>query len=428
MPSNFPNDPYAPNYVLLVNDGIALSDTMMRMVKSVKFEDESNCIGSIVFSLVYQLNVVGGLSNSILYNKLFVPGNKITLRGGYGNELIDIGAGFIREIEPSFNEDSPPELKIICYDRLHNLTLTKSVTGRYWPSSWRDSQIATFIGSEGGFTIEKTNTASLTGIRKTRQRNGEAPRIQKVGESNYDFLKSLADQNGFELSCGYDDKSKKFRLFFEPHRDMSKPIFNFEYGNPSTYQVTIDPNTGNPVGTLISFMPKFSITTQFTKFMAQYTDDNGQPVVATMTLGDFIDTDEHSIKLGGLFTEELLKAKRTKSSASIQKTAYGELVEMVSTKIFPNKRMANEYLKMHMRQLVRDYVTGVAKVKGNQYIRSRQTHYFSGLGPFFDGIYYVKRATHVFSPEGYDVEMEVSKVTEESKIDASSYVDISNLA
>lgn len=415
MSSNFPNDPYAPNYVLLIND-IPLGEDAMRLIPSIVFEHESNGISSIVFSISYQRNMVGGISNDILYDKLFAPGNKVVLRGGYGNQIIDMGGAYIREIEPSFNENEPPELKIICYDKLHNFTLNKSETGRSWPSSWRDSQIATYIGSEGGFLIDETESASLVGIRKTRNRVGEPPRIQKRGESNYDFLKSLADQNGFEMSCSYDNKAKKFRLFFEPHRDQIESFLNFEYGKSGTYEVSIDRKTGLQTGTLVSFKPKFSITTQFTKFRAYSVDENGQEIAHTMTLGDFIDPSQESVKFGGLFISELLKTKNMKSSANIQQNVSGELIEVVSTKIFSSRKQANEYLKMHMRQLARDYVTGSAEIKGNQYIQARQVHNFSGLGPFFDGKYYIKTAKHEFNADGYRTTMDVSKVTSESKV------------
>lgn len=414
MPSNYPNDPYAPNFILLIND-VPLSDDIMRFIPSAKFEHESDNISSIIFDVSYQVNAIGGISNTILYDKLFSPGNKVVIRGGYGDNIIDMGGGYIREIEPSFNENEAPTLKIICYDKLHNFTLYKSETGRSWPSNWRDSQIATYIGTEGGFLIDESESASLFGIRKTRNRDGEPPRIQKRGESNYDFLRSLADLNGFEMSCTYDPKVKKFRLFFEPHRDQSSPLITFEYGTAGDYQVTID-SLGAAKGTLLSFKPKFSITSQFTKYRAYSVDENGQEIAHTMTLGDFIDEEQESIKAGGLFVEELLKAKSARSSANVQQNVSGELIEVVSTKIFSSRKQANEYLKLHMRQLSRNYVTGTAEVKGNQLLQARQVHNLTGLGPFFDGKYYIRKATHDFSPDGFKTSIEVSKITSESRV------------
>ena len=411
MPKVLPNDPFAPNYVLLVNDS-PLENSTMKLISGVTWEDESDQASSLSFSVAYQRNVVGGISTNILDGKIFAPGNKVILKGGYGRDLVVLGGGYITELEPNFSEDSPPELKVVCYDKLHNLSLLKSETGRSWPITWRDSQIVTSVGAEGGFVITKTESASLSGIRKTRSRVGEQPRDQRRGESHFSFLRSVADQNGFELSARYDPKVQKYRLFFEPPKDQTQSMFSFIYGNNATYGIG-QSRTGESAGTLLSFQPKFSITSQFTKYKAYSTNANGQSIAHTMTLGDFIDKED--IKLGGVFADAFVSSSQTKSAANVRSNAFGEIIEIVSTKIFGSRKEANEYLKIHMKILARDYISGSAKIKGNQYIQSRQVHTLSGLGPFFDGDYYVKKAVHSFSDDGYSTSMEVRKVTPEEK-------------
>jgi len=411
--ANFINDPFAPNCVLLIND-IELEERLMNCISDITFEDESDGASSLTFNVSYQMNIIGGISTDILRSKIFSPGNKVVLRGGYGIDVLDIGAGYIAEIEPNFSEDAPPSFRVVCYDKLHTLSLMKSETGRSWISSWRDSQIATFIGSEAGFVISQTESASLEGIRKTRSRYGEQPRVQKRGESHYSFLRSLADQNGFELACRWDGKASKFRLYFEPAKDQTKPLFIFEYGSNSTYPVsTVD--TGELVGSLLSFTPRFSITSQFTKYRAYSVNPQGEEIAHTMTLDEFVE--KRDAKFGGLFAEELTPFMKgsTGGGADTMTNAFGEVIEVVSTKIFDNRQQANEYLKMHMRKLARDFLSGPASIKGNQYIQSRQVHEFRGLGPLFDGKYYVKTAKHNFTDSGYSTTIDVRKTTPEEK-------------
>lgn len=410
--ANYINDPFAPNCVLLIND-VELEDRLMNCISDITFEDESDSASSLTFNVAYQMNIIGGISTDILRSKLFAPGNKVVLRGGYGIDAVEIGAGYISEIEPNFAEDSPPSFRVICYDKLHTMSLMKSETGRSWISTWRDSQIATFIGSEAGFSITQTDSASLEGIRKTRSRYGEQPRVQKRGESNYNFLRSLADQNGFELACRWDGKEDKFRLYVEPAKDQTKPLFIFEYGQNSTYPISdVD---GELIGSLLSFSPRFSVTSQFTKYRAYSVNSQGEEIAHTMTLDEFVE--KKDAKFGGLFAEELASFTKgsTGGGADTMANAFGELVEIVSTKIFDNRQQANEYLKMHMRKLARDFLSGPATIKGNQYVQSRQVHEFRGLGPLFDGKYYVKTAKHTFTDSGYTTVMEVRKTTPEEK-------------
>ena len=406
------NDPHAPHCVLYVNDK-ELPDTTMKLISDITFEDESDMSSSIHFIVTYQRNVVGGVSNVILDNKLFTPGNKVVLKGGYGTDLVVMGAGYIAELEPNFSEDSSPTLKVICYDKLQNMSLLKSETGRSWPATFRDSQVATYVGSESGFVIQKAESASVAGIRGTRKRLGEEPRVQKRGESNYDFLRSLADQNGFELCTKYDPKAKKFRLYFEPHRDQTQPIMSFSYGDDDTsYSVT--PRSGTMSGVLRSFNPKFSVTAQFTKYRAYSTNKDGKQIAHTTTLGEFIE-EKGDMKLGGVFADSLINLSQTKSGVSVQNSVAGDVVEVVSTKIFTSRKEANEYLKLHMRRLARDYITGSGAIKGNQYIQSRQVITLTGLGVFFNGDYYVKRATHTFNQDGFETTFDVRKRTSEEK-------------
>lgn len=413
MANVYVNDVFAPNCVLVVND-MELDDALMTQISDITYEDEGDGSSSLSFSVSYQSNVLGGISTDLLNTKVFSPGNLIALRGGYGTELQDIGAGYVTDIEPNFHADQSPTFRVVCYDQLHRLSLEKSETGRSWISTWRDSQIATFVGSESGFIIAQTDTASVAGVRKTRSRYGEQPRIQKRGEANYSFMRELADQNGFELCCKWDGKAKKFRLFFEPPRDQLAPVFIFEYGTNIPYHMAPDEN-GVYVGTLTSFQPRFSVTSQFTKYRAYSTNPQGQPIAHTMTLDEFID--EKDTKLGGIFADTLIQLSSGKTIGGAESTqnAFGEILDIISTKVFDNRQQANEYLKIHMRKLARDFMSGPAVIKGNQFIQSRQVHEFRGLGPLFDGKYYVKSCKHQFNRDGYETTMEVRKTTPEEK-------------
>jgi len=403
------DDPYAPNFELIIG-GAKMDSNFMKLISEVTFEDESLYISSLTFTMRFRQEVIGGTKSSIMDMKVLSPGNLVVLRGGYGTDLNDIGAGYITDLEPNFSDTEEPTIKVTCLDQLHKTTLNKTEKGESY-EGLRDSQVVSTIGERNGFLINKSDASTFFGIRLT-QKNPKRG-IQKRGTADFDYLKELAKLNTYDLYCKWDGKKKRFGLFFEPPKDRTKEVFEYVYGDGTVPQTPT--SIGGVIkGALLSFKPTFSVTSQFTEYKVISWDRKAtKKIEFSLTMDEFMGG-QSKLKMGGFSADDLLKNKTAVTSgAGVRKEAFGKSIEIVSTRTFPNEQEAKKYLTNHMKNLAKDWITGNGRVLGNQYLQSRQVHKFSGLGAFFDGKYFFKKVTHKFSPEGYFCEFDVRKVLKE---------------
>lgn len=400
-------DKYAPYSELIIN-GSKMDSNFMSLIDEIRFEDESDLSSSLIFKMRYRQIKKDGINDDILSSKIISPGNLVILRGGYGNNIRDIGAGYITDITPDFTDNGEPTIEIVCYDLLQRLSVHKSDKGETF-ENFRDSQIASIIGERNGFSISLTDAASFAGIRKTKEK---LTRTQKRGMSDLDFLKELAKLNSYDLYCKWDGKRKRFGLFFEPPKDRTKEVIRYVYGDGSIPHEVKNLN-GELVGTLKSFKPTFSITSQFTKYKVYAWNAQGSRQIAhTIDMSEYI-AGQVDLKFAGRNADELLTKNVVTSGAGVRKKAFGEVVEVVSTKIFKTESEAKTYLIMHMKKMVKDLLNGSAAVRGNEILQSRQIHKFDGLGAFFNGKYFISKVTHTFNTNGYDCQLQVRRALKE---------------
>jgi len=403
------NDPFAPRFKLTVN-GAELSDRLHSLIRKVEFEDESEFASSMSYQLSYRQDKIGGTDEGILYSKLISPGNLIVLKGGYGTDLVDIGAAFVTDLEPDFSANGEPVLNIIGYDRLHLLSLRKSEKGEKF-EKYRDSQIASILGERNGFAISTTDSDSYAGIRKTKEIK---VRQQKRGSSDLDFLKELAKFNAYDLYCKWNKDQKRFSLFFEPSKDRTKEVMTFKY-NDDNAPFNVQNVNGKLLAKLLSFKPRMSVLNQFTKYKVFAWDRKMERKISyTMSMDEFL-PELGNIKLGGVDAGDDVDDKSTQSGATIRNQTFGEMVEIISTKDFENEKDAKDYLAMHMKKLAKDFINGSAEINGCQYLQSRQIHNFEGLGPYFSGKYFMKKVKHVFNDKGYKCKLDVRKAIKEQQ-------------
>ena len=399
---------FAPNYTLIIN-GKVMGPEFMKMVDSATFEDESELMSSLKFKIRYKANTRSGVSDDIMNTKIIGPGNNVVLRGGYGNDIVDIGAGYITNLEPDFSENSDPTISIVCYDNLYKMSKRKSASGEVF-SKYKDSKIAYTLGEKHGFVVEITDSSSSFGIRQT---HGVKIRTQKRGSSDLDFLKELAKLNSYDLYCKWDSKKKRYRLFFESPKDQTKEVMTFVYGRGDT-PYDVESVNDIPTGKLLSFKPTLTIGNQFTKYEVHSWDKKGgKKITHSITMDEYMNGQE-DLKFGGVKADGLLKSKSTTTSgAGVTKKAFGTSTEVVSTRVFGDEEEAQKYLMNHMHNLAKDFITGSCRVSGNQYIRSRQVHKFDGLGAYFNGKYFIKKVSHTFNSSSYSCNLNVRKVLRE---------------
>lgn len=400
-------DPFASNYELIIN-GVGLDPSFYELIPSVTYEDESDKISTIKFDVVFQRPVVGGTSLDLINMKFFVPGNLVVLKGGYGSDLKHLMAAYIVDVEPDFPENGPPKISITCYDHLYKLTMLKSEKGEIFKDVL-DHNIVQKVGTRHNMIISVTDSAGANGIRKTTKKQ---KRTQKRGSSDYDFLQELAKLNDCHAYTRYAPKQKRFELFFEPPNDKTKPMIDFVYGQGDVpYDVTsID---GQLSAALLSFKPKLSVSTQFTKYRVICRDKtSNKKIEVEMTLDDFLDK-QADLKIGGGDSDKLLKKNAAVAGGTVMQKTFGTYVETVTNKTFKSADEGREYLTLHLKKIARDFITGTGKIKGNEILKSRQVHSFSGIGSMFDGNYYIKKVKGTFANGGFVQNLQVRRILKE---------------
>jgi phage protein D len=119
-------------------------------------------------------------------------------------------SGMITEVTTNFPDGGAPELSIAGYD--HGFALTIGKNARTW-SKARDSDAAQEIASFNNLAAK---------IETTQEKHAQ---IEQNQESDWEFLKKLADRNHFEL---YVDERKT--LHFAPPNDKATAVVRLAYG------------------------------------------------------------------------------------------------------------------------------------------------------------------------------------------------------
>jgi uncharacterized protein len=174
-------------------------------------------------------------------------GAEVQICMGYGDAKSTPIAvsGLITEITTNFPESGSPELSVAGYD--HGFPLTIGKNSRTW-SKASDSDAAHEIASFNNLdaTIDTTQA-------KHKQ-------IEQNQESDWEFLKKLADRNHFEL---YVDENKK--LHFAKPNDKADAVVRLIYGEG-----------------LLTFKPEANLAGQIAKVEVYGWDKNAKkPIVGT---------------------------------------------------------------------------------------------------------------------------------------------------
>jgi len=164
-------DPWAPNFELIIHGGpgaqpYAVADSVKNFISSVEFEDNADQFDKLTINFSAQIdNFGGGEINSLIDSKLFSEGHIVEVQMGYGNSLFTVGAAMIVKVDPDFPESGPPTLVITGYDLLYK-TSRRTPRGGVSYKGFRDSQIASIIGSRSGFDISTADPSTFSGIKR----------------------------------------------------------------------------------------------------------------------------------------------------------------------------------------------------------------------------------------------------------------------
>jgi phage protein D len=286
-------------------------------------------------------------------------GGEVDICIGYGDakSVPIMLSGVITNITTNFPETGAPELSIEGNDHGFPLTLGKS--SHSW-SNELESNLVKVIASHNNLN---------SNVKATQER---LPQIVRNQESDWEFLKKLADRNHFELFI-----DEKRTLHFVPPNDKATEIIRLAWGEG-----------------LLSFKPEANLAGQFSKVEVYGWDRNRkEPIVGVARAG------EVSGLSGASAGQRLQRFVRVPTKLPILRLRQPVFTESE----------ANTRAKAALNERAKQFLKGDAESVGLPEIRPDRIVFLDNLGRAFSKNYYVQQATHKVDSNGYRTRFKVKE-------------------
>lgn len=265
--------------------------------------------------------------------------------------------GMITELSTSFPEGGAPELVVAGRDRGHLLTVGKN--SRTWSRS---------TDSDAAHEIASFNNLAAA-IDATQERH---PQIEQNQESDWEFLKKLADRNRFEL---YVDERQRLR--FGKADAGASPVVTLAYQRG-----------------LLSFKPEANLAGQ----VAQVEVYGWDPRTKQRIVGRARAGEESGLrgKSAGKILEAFVRDPAKRPTLRLRQPVY-------------TQAEADQRARAALDEVAKGFLTGEAEAIGLPQIRPDRNVALADLGDRFSKTYYVQQATHRVDASGYRTRFKVKE-------------------
>jgi uncharacterized protein len=290
---------------------------------------------------------------------LLAFGTEVEVRMGYGDAKSTPLAvsGMITEISTSFPEGGSPELSVAGYD--HGFPLTIGKSSRTWTKA-RDSDAAHEIAGFNNLDAD---------IETTKEKHAQ---IEQNQESDWEFLKKLADRNHFEL---YVDERKK--LHFGTPNDKADAVVRLVYGEG-----------------LLTFKPEANLAGQISRVEVYGWDPKTKkPIVGKASAGEESGLTGES---AGEYLNAFVRDPSKRPTLRIRQPVF-------------TQSEADARAKAALNERAKQFLTGEGEAIGLPELRPDRNVQLDNLGVRFSKIYYLQQATHKIDSNGYRTRFKVKE-------------------
>lgn len=385
-------DQFAPDYRLHL-DGRPISADLRGAITSVSFTS----------ALEGSDRVEIGVANQYLRwtdDPGLEPGVQLTLSLGYNpHDFEQVFVGEVVSVQASFPADGLPTLTVAAQDRFEQL---RSAPKSRWfaipvpflmNGAIPDPAIAAMVSAEHGLVpiIDPVGAALsilLYGaevVVSVVDGTQIAVRRQEK-ESDLDFLKTIASENGWEMLIDHSDPLGGRKLRFMSPLDELEPVRTYTYG-ASLIDWSPRITTVGVIASVTAFLRVSAIKTVF-QVTVGYDWDRGsldisiQPAV----LGEMPAAPEASDEDAGKPNDRSLIIEENLSLVSAPRKILSELIPSLNGR-----------------------VTGSGSVVGDHALIAGRVVQLEGLGREFGGRYRITSATHTVDSSGYRTAFEGRK-------------------
>jgi uncharacterized protein len=290
---------------------------------------------------------------------LLAFGTEVEVCMGYGDAKSTPTAvnGVITEITTNFPDGAAPELTVSGYD--HGFPMTIGKNSRTWTKR-RDSdavhEIASFNNMEAVVETTKEQLAQ----------------IEQNQESDWEFLKKLADRNHFEL---YVDERKT--LHFAHPNDKATAIVRLVYGEG-----------------LLSFKPEANLAGQVARVEVYGWD----PKTKKQIVGRASAGEESGLsgKSAGQRLNAFVRDPSKRPTLRLRQPVF-------------TQSEADNRAKAALNERAKQFLTGEGEAIGLPEVRPDRNVELANLGAPFSKTYYVQQATHKIDSSGYRTRFKVKE-------------------
>lgn len=398
---------YVPEFKVMIN-GSPIPAALRASVSSVTFQSGFDVADRVELTLVNE-------NLRWLDHPLLGMDKKLTLSIGYAPDpLTQVFAGEIVSQNASFPAGGTPILTVAAQDRRHRLQSGKKArwfaipVPSYGNMPIPDAGVVDMVSLENGLIpisdpIGAALSVLLGGVQTVAAMNDPLTMQEiirkQAGESDYDFLKRIALENGWDMLVDHTGDSGGYKLrFMSPLEHLSS-------------DVTLKYNQS-----LIDFSPRLSTVGQIAGITANIWIS---AIKTEFTITVSWDWDRQQLELGispgfGLpgkmaQTPEASAASKNdskadqslgESSANASWTLVDEPLTLAS---------APRVILGKLIPLLNQRLTGSGSTVGDPRILPGKVLRIEGLGEKFGGLYRVTSATHTIDSGGYRSSFEVRK-------------------
>lgn len=267
-----------------------------------------------------------------LDNQMIINDKNVVIKMGYADRLEQMIYGIITSVKASFAANGGSQLQVSGYDL--SFSMMKGKKSRSWNNK-KDSDVVQDVVNVYGFSPVNTTDTKIV-----------FPQIKQDKESDFDFIKKLADRNGFEFSV-FDNS-----FSFAPPPVKPDKVAVLHYGK-----------------TLSSFSPEITTTDQVSEVKVTGWDAKTKKEI----IGS---AKSNTPESGNAVIEEVRKPVYTKAEA-----------DTLAASI--------------LAEIMRGRVKGSGECLGLPLLKPGLGIELAGLGKMFSKVYYLEKTTHSMGTSGY---------------------------
>lgn len=349
-------DFYAPSFQILVRGKDLLASEKLEITT---LQVDNTLEGADQYSFTVNSSFDFAKREFARLDGFFDFGAPVEIHMGYGDVKHQtlMLRGLITSVGTSFPSNGLPRITVSGYDLSY--CMTKGQRSRNWDNK-KDGQVVAQVAGEYSLT------ASVQDSRVVH------PKIEQSQESDWEFLKKLAERNGFELYT--EDKT----LFFREPASRDSAVVTLEWGKG-----------------LVSFSPEMNIAEQVTEVEVRGWDINRKrEIIGKARKGDELGRD------GG----------RKSGAELVSSVCRNDVVLRTRHPVYSQQeadRRARAILKRRSENLLK----GSGESIGLPEIRADRNIELLGLGKRFSKTYYVEKSTHTINASGYKTTFQVKETT-----------------